>query len=565
MANRTVTLTGTTVGTSITTVDIYHTTVDAVNLVVSGVTREDLIAGYSFVDDDTHNIYIIVADSPCSTQDTVTFSVSPTPTATVTQTATPATTPTNTPTTTITQTVTQTATVSQTPGGSPTATPTTTPTGTPAVTSTPTTTPTATVTQTPGGSPTATPTNTPTNTPTTTPTVTQTVTASVTPTITPTTTVSQTPGGSPTATPTETATPTPTVTPSGQYYKYESVLISCCDSQPTPLLRIGGTSQVNPGDTIAIDIGNGVQCYDVQTVDMFFGSPNYTVVKVYQGGDCGVCTAEYVCPSPTPTPTITQTATPSVTPTKTPTNTPTTTPTVTQTVTASVTVTKTPTNTPTKSVTPSVTVTPTVTPSSSPTINYLMSDCDGVTPNFVADGNGTVGLTYDISGSGYVGHKATIIGTTSASSVAQLLSQTTCVDPSVTPTRTPTSTPAVTPSPNPLAITINYNSDSCARGGADVYVNGTLESSYSALSNGNDSTDTIYASPGDSITYDLEALFVTGSGCQTYGSTQANGSVSGQSVPSIVGVSDGTASDSETFTLGSNNITINYSFTPNPL
>ena len=104
MADRTVTLTGTTVGTSITTVDIYHTTVGAVNLVVSGVTREDLIAGYSFVDDDTHNIYIIVADSPCSTQDTVTFSVSPTPTATVTQTATPSTTPTNTPT--ITQTVT---------------------------------------------------------------------------------------------------------------------------------------------------------------------------------------------------------------------------------------------------------------------------------------------------------------------------------------------------------------------------------------------------------------------------------------------------------------------------
>ena len=554
MANRTVTLTGTTVGTSITTVDIYHTTVDAVNLVVSGVTRADLIAGYSFVDDDTHNIYIIVADSPCSTQDTVTFSVSPTPTATVTQTATPATTPTNTPTTTITQTVTQTATVTQTPGGSPTATPTT----------TPTTTPTATVTQTPGGSPTSTPTKTPTNTPTTTPTVTQTVTASVTPTITPTTTVSQTPGGSPTATPTETATPTPTVTPSGQYYQYESVLVSCCDDQPTPTLRIGGTSQVNPGDVIVIDIGNGLQCYAVQTADIFFGSPDYTIVRVYQGGDCGVCLAEYICPSPTPTPTRTQTATPSVTPTKTPTNTPT----------VSVTPTKTPTKTPTN--------TPTVTPTTScPACyvyeisqvglggaTYTYTQCDGtVVPNFTVQPNdstqtvclreGSIQLTSGTQGSVT---QVTACGTGCAP-----------IDPSatptVTPTRTPTRTPTVTPtsSPVPLEIIINYNSDTCARGNADVYVNGTLESSYSALGSGNDSTDTIYAYPGDSITYDIEATFLGGAGCQIYDSVQANGSVSGQSVPSIVGVSDGTQSDSETFTMGGSNITINYSFTPNPI
>ena len=87
----------------------------------------------------------------------------------------------------------------------------------------------------------------------------------------------------------------------------------------------------------------------------------------------------------------------------------------------------TPTVTPTISLTPSITstVTPTVTLSAN--INYIMDDCDGATPSFVASGNGTVGLTYDISGSGYAGHKATITGMTTDIAVATLLSTTTCV------------------------------------------------------------------------------------------------------------------------------------------
>ena len=89
MANRTVTLTGTTVGTTILTVDIYHTSVDGANLIAAGVTRAQLLAGYLFVDDDTHTTYIIVSDSPCSSQDTVVFSVTPTPTPTSTTSVTP--------------------------------------------------------------------------------------------------------------------------------------------------------------------------------------------------------------------------------------------------------------------------------------------------------------------------------------------------------------------------------------------------------------------------------------------------------------------------------------------
>ena len=56
MADRYVTLTGTTIGTDISTVDIYHSSVTPSNLVVSGVTREQLLTGYTFLDDASHNI-----------------------------------------------------------------------------------------------------------------------------------------------------------------------------------------------------------------------------------------------------------------------------------------------------------------------------------------------------------------------------------------------------------------------------------------------------------------------------------------------------------------------------
>ena len=97
MADRYVTLTGTTIGTDISTVDIYHSSVTPSNLIVSGVTRAALLTGYTFLDDSSHDIYIIDSDSPCDVETTVNIEVSPTPTPSITPTTsvTPSITPTN--------------------------------------------------------------------------------------------------------------------------------------------------------------------------------------------------------------------------------------------------------------------------------------------------------------------------------------------------------------------------------------------------------------------------------------------------------------------------------------
>lgn len=79
MANRTVTLTGTNVGADVATVDIYHTSAIAGNIIANNVTKAQLVAGYSFVDDDAHTTYIIKADSPCATTATIDFGVTQNP------------------------------------------------------------------------------------------------------------------------------------------------------------------------------------------------------------------------------------------------------------------------------------------------------------------------------------------------------------------------------------------------------------------------------------------------------------------------------------------------------
>ena len=458
MANRQVTLTGTTVGTSISVLNIYHTSVSGGNLIASGVTRNELLSGYTFVDDDSHNVYVVVSDSPCSSEDTVNFTgATPTPTATVTvtptltptqtitgvtttPTATVTATPTGTPQSTVTPSntasVTPTVSVSNTPGvsGTATPTPTSTPTGTPQSTVTPTNTatvtPTVSVSDTPGVSQTPTPTNTPestvtptvTSTPesTSTPTVTAspTNTPTVTPTNTPTNTATVTPTVSVSDTPGVSQTPTPTVTPSTVINKYRVNIDDCCSSEPVGefTVEIGGTLQ--PNDVIVINLGEGDACHLITNISQLGPEEptEYTITEWYtEPDDCTTCQSSHPCASPLPTPT--QTATPSNTPPVSP------------------------------PVSPDVTPTQTVTPSNSVSVvNYIMSDCDGVTANFVADGTGTIGLTYDISGSGYVGHKATVIGTTSDPSVAQLLGQTSCVTPTPTNTATNTATPSVTPS-----------------------------------------------------------------------------------------------------------------------
>jgi hypothetical protein len=126
--------------------------------------------------------------------------------------------------------------------------------------------------------------------------------------------------------------------------------------------------------------------------------------------------------------------------------------------------------------------------------------------------------------------------------------------------------PAIPCSPETRTITINYNSVPCSRGTGTISVNGTTISSYSALGTGNDSQDIITVAVGDTVTYSGQALFVAGSGCAEYGSTAFVAGVVGQTVPSINRTSDlSPATDSETFTMGSSNITITYNFTVNPL
>lgn len=65
MALRNVTLTGTTIGSGISTVDIYHSYVDPNNLIASGVTSNDLASGYSFQDQDYRWKYVVTSDSSC--------------------------------------------------------------------------------------------------------------------------------------------------------------------------------------------------------------------------------------------------------------------------------------------------------------------------------------------------------------------------------------------------------------------------------------------------------------------------------------------------------------------
>ena len=67
MALRNVTLTGTTIGSGISNVSIYHSFVDSNNLIQAGVTSTQLANGYTFQDQDYRYTYYVVSDSACGT------------------------------------------------------------------------------------------------------------------------------------------------------------------------------------------------------------------------------------------------------------------------------------------------------------------------------------------------------------------------------------------------------------------------------------------------------------------------------------------------------------------
>lgn len=333
MALRQITLSGITVGLDISTVDIYHTSVSPPNLIASGVTKSQLLSGYSFYDDDTHNTYVLESDDPCGVQTTVTIG-----------------TPSQTPTSTSTQTPTITATITSTPGLSP--------------TTTPTNTVTSTITPTPDSSPTTTPTTTNT--------------------LTPTNTVTPTSSPQPSTFNIKSSVDSTLSPISGTvwYSIYDGFYL--VDDEPYPTgqtwTQLGSTSTIPlcnddisfgvitvPMDkTLFLQIRNedGTQIY--KTDSNFLSNPCTTV-----GGSSGftytlliggpltvdvrlrITDPITLIPAPinvTPTPTRTQTPTNTLTPTNTVTQTSTTTPT--NTVTPTQTVTRTATITPTNTVTP---------------------------------------------------------------------------------------------------------------------------------------------------------------------------------------------------------------------
>jgi hypothetical protein len=142
----------------------------------------------------------------------------------------------------------------------------------------------------------------------------------VTPSITPTLTPTATP--EPSLTPSITPTITPTQSPEPSYYSVER-LENCCDGiqeGPYVIIDLSGTPPAL-NDTIAIDIGKGLQCYTIRgSIDSITPTTGYYIYINFGNENCEVCTLGFICPSPTPT--ITSTVTPTTTPTPTPTNTP---------------------------------------------------------------------------------------------------------------------------------------------------------------------------------------------------------------------------------------------------
>jgi len=89
MANRTLKIQITTAGSTIGPFSIYHTSISAPNLLATGVTRQQLIDGY-YIDVDTlYNVLFIKSTGQCSTEDSFTYSIVPTPAPTAAPTATP--------------------------------------------------------------------------------------------------------------------------------------------------------------------------------------------------------------------------------------------------------------------------------------------------------------------------------------------------------------------------------------------------------------------------------------------------------------------------------------------
>lgn len=77
MANRTVTLTATTWGSDISTVDIYGTSVLPSNLITSSITSASLAAGFTFTASETHYTFQLTTDAMCATTHSIALTGAP--------------------------------------------------------------------------------------------------------------------------------------------------------------------------------------------------------------------------------------------------------------------------------------------------------------------------------------------------------------------------------------------------------------------------------------------------------------------------------------------------------
>ena len=135
-------------------------------------------------------------------------------------------------------------------------------------------------------------------------------------------------------------------------------------------------------------------------------------------------------PTQTPTPSVTPTVTPTISESPTPTLTPTISETPTKTPTPTQTVTATRTSTPTATITLTPTKTPTLTPTPTSTVfNYYVSPCSGGTITASATSSRIIGQVYTLTGSGWVGVPAIIMGFSPDSPVAVITNTITSCPP----------------------------------------------------------------------------------------------------------------------------------------
>jgi hypothetical protein len=79
-------------------------------------------------------------------------------------------------------------------------------------------------------------------------------------------------------------------------------------------------NEVSVGDTLIINVGNGLQCYVVGDNLTSTFTFDFTISQLLLGNECGESTCNSYCPSPTPTGTAAVTSTPASTPTPSPTS-----------------------------------------------------------------------------------------------------------------------------------------------------------------------------------------------------------------------------------------------------